>query len=274
MSPHLTSQAILWGRGSYKITLPFFYDNVREDLEKGGMLSEEDNQTVTEINVDSFEEFHNHVQDVLPFGVIFRGMRDISWDLTPSFGRHWRAAQDLGMSKADFLNVEGDMIRLFRKESARYLGFMPKDVWEVWSMAQHHGLPTRLLDWTFNPLVGLFFAVEKPFDGDSVVYALHMPDKYLSIKEEETLHPLSVTEVRTYEPSHQTHRVNAQSAIFAVQPDPTEPLSHPNLHRIRIRNNTRQQMRRTLFKYGVTRKLLFPGLDGIADWLKQMRFEW
>lgn len=255
----------------------------------------EHRRTIPEYKVDSFEQFHSYAQAQFHYGVTYRGMKNIHWPLVPSIGQYWPLAQRRGLSKADFRRVESDIMRIFRKESARYLDYVPKDGWEVWSIAQHHGLPTRFMDWTYNSLVALFFAVEQPFDEDSVVYALDIPTAEISIFEEESgadvlreipdsvreivspntvaLYPLGVREIRTYEPSHRTHRVNAQSGIFTVQPDPTEPLWHPSLQRIRIANSARQQIKGVLFDYGITRKLLFPGLDGIADWLKQMRFE-
>jgi hypothetical protein len=143
------------------------------------------------------------------------------------------------------------------------------------------------MDWTYNPLVALFFAVEESFSDDSVVYALRIPSVHISIREEQTTHPLSIQGVRTFEPSHgDTPRVHAQSAVFTVQQHPTIPLeahstpdaSHPLadtelITRIRIKSHARMRIKHALFNYGVTRKQLFPGLDGLADWLRYMRFD-
>lgn len=223
--------------------------------------------------VGSFEEFHSVVNTQFHYGWMYRGMKDIGWKLIPSIGRYWPRFVEQGLDKADFLRVESDTIRIFRKQAARYLPRVPEDGWEVWSIAQHHGLPTRLMDWTYNPLVALFFAVEQPFDADSVIYALGMPKGDISIQEERMLHPLEITEeVRSYEPSHDMARVNAQSAVFTIQGDPRTPLWAPGLRRIRISNSARAPIKRVLFNYGITRKLLFPELDGIADWLIQMKF--
>lgn len=263
--------------------------------------------------VDSFEQFHS-LASKYEYGVIYRGMKDIDWALIPSIGRWIHSYQEIGLdveqARQQLELDESNVMKIFRKESAAHLGYMPQDGWEVWSIAQHHGVPTRLLDWTYSPLVALFFAVEEEqHDGDSVVYALHGQGTNISILEETSGdikdHPLSTRGFRTYEPSHSTARVRAQFACFTVQQDPTVPLEthrpfgrldaeldhfgtlRPGVlkslieaplaqttgfWRIRIKSSARQQIRVTLFKYGITRKLLFPELDGIADWLKYMKW--
>jgi hypothetical protein len=235
-------------------------------------MSENDTGAVTEYTVDSFEQFHSVVSTQFQYSTLYRGMKDIDWKLTPSFGRYWPAFKQQGADKREFLKIEGQAIRIFRKQSAHLLGYMPEDGWEVWSIAQHHGLPIRLLDWTLSPLVGLFFAVEEPWDGDSVVYALKIQD-HISLIEEAKLHPLGVDRVTAFEPSHQTPRVRAQSAMFTIQPDPTVPLWAPGLQRVRIKNAARSSIMDTLFAYGITRKMLFPELDGLAEWLIQLKLK-
>jgi hypothetical protein len=233
-----------------------------------------DGTDTPEYAVSSFEEFHSLISTHFRYGFMYRGMKDIGWELKPSIGRYLPLLESRGFDKARLLTIESEMIRIFRMQSARFLGYLPKDGWEVWSIAQHHGLPTRLMDWTFNPLVALFFAVEEAFEEDSVVYALELPGGHVGIQGEEKLHPISVTEVLAYEPSHQTARVHAQSAIFTVQPDPTKSLWAPELQRIRIKSSARTPIEQVLFNYGIIRKLLFPELDGLADWLKRMKFPW
>lgn len=254
--------------------------------------------------IDDLRQFHEVISEH-EYGTIYRGMTNIEWSLRPSIGRYVDWYMDQGFGEEDAKDKvqldESNVMKIFRKESAAHLGYLPNDGWEVWSIAQHHGVPTRLLDWTYSPLVALFFAVENgEHQGDSVVYAIFGQGTDISILEETddwiVGHPLSTQGFRTYEPSHDTGRVRAQSACFTVQEDPTVPLDDhkpfgrmsleddvgplidrplnqsTGFWRIRIRGYARQQMRAMLFKYGITRKLLFPELDGMADWLKYMKW--
>jgi len=243
--------------------------------------------------VDSLDKFLALVSVKGAYGTLYRGMRNAEWKLIPSVGRYLPDYEARGLTRDYLLKDESAAMRIFRKQCAAHLGYIPKDGWEVWSIAQHHGLPTRLMDWTYSPLVGLFFAVEDPWDGDSVVYFLRIPEAYISIMEEEgrsqqgirRSHPLGIKGVRVYEPSYDTPRIHAQSAMFTVQEDPTHPLEEhvphgysapliesENMWRIRIENSARSQMRVALFNLGITRKLLFPELDGLADWLGYMKW--
>ena len=103
---------------------------------------------------------------------IYRGMADESWNLVPSLNRV--CGHDL--------SLETQVFRSFRKygyaELAEYSGF-----WKLLPVAQHHGLPTRLLDWTYSPLVAAHFATEDTscYDCDGVIWCLDVTDfrKYM-----------------------------------------------------------------------------------------------
>ena len=93
----------------------------------------------------------------------FRGQLNAMWTLQPSVRRH-----------AQWMDAEVQMLNRFRQLTVSRVPNPPHqdDDWGWVCLAQHHRLPTRLLDWTENPLVALFFAVEKDEDQDGRVFAL------------------------------------------------------------------------------------------------------
>ena len=89
---------------------------------------------------------------------MFRGQSDVTWPLIPSIARMFDK-----LDGYENWNVfEDDILQRFRKYSTPFINKTPINRFEWMVIAQHHGLPTRLLDWTTNPLKGLFFAVENP----------------------------------------------------------------------------------------------------------------
>jgi hypothetical protein len=82
--------------------------------------------------------------------VWFRGHADVSWNLEPSLSR-------LGK-----LNIEVQLIKQFKQNAHQFLErSSPLSEYDWIFLMQHYGVPTRLLDWTENPLIGLYFAVEE-----------------------------------------------------------------------------------------------------------------
>src|SRR5215218_1482907 len=94
---------------------------------------------------------------------LFRGQAGKKWPLSPSAGRD-QCVGSAGYRRADEYNLLKDFVR----EAKRYVesGFSEL---EWLALAQHHGLPTRLLDWSTNPLVAAWFACEKEENTDDGV---------------------------------------------------------------------------------------------------------
>ncbi len=223
----------------------------------------------------------------------FRGLSDSSYVLKNSFLRNSGNNADL----------EYHLLRNFRKYS------MSKDVqlrgsfWRSLVMAQHHGLPTRLLDWTYSPFVAMHFATAntEKFDIDGVIWKIDFvrvnklisePLKsQLSLEKcnaftiemlEENIMSLSdldskigKSQVIFFEPPSIDQRIVNQFAFFSVTSEPTAILDnwliqHPELYRrIIIPKELKWEVRDKLDQANITERVLFPGLDGLARWLKR-----
>ncbi len=224
--------------------------------------------------------------------LVYRGVADQSWGLETSLMR-------LG---GDFVNIERPMLRSFRKYAEP--GSIPaRTIWVELSVAQHHGLPTRLLDWTISPRVALHFATseEKYYDKDAAIWCIDvvrarsiLPDPLREVLQREYAFIFSVemldfikslgefddlaehgSFVLFFEPPSLDARIVNQGAIMAVMPGATLVLSeflrdHPMLyHRIIIPKEIKWEVRDKLDQDNVTERMLFPGLDGLSCWLKR-----
>jgi FRG domain len=119
----------------------------------------------TEIRVASWPDALSCLTELDPFH-IFRGQSDAAWTLKTSierchfFGKNYR--------------VEKDFLKDFQRGACTYLASLPApdDTLSWLSLMQHHGAPTRLLDFTHSPYVATYFALENAVT-DAAVWAIH-----------------------------------------------------------------------------------------------------
>ncbi len=237
-----------------------------------------------------YHDSFNNTLERFRSGYVYRGMEDINYDLTTTLNR-------LGES-----HLEKHLLRNFRKYS-QIVDDENKSIWNWLALAQHHGLPTRLLDWTYSPLVALHFATANfmNFKKDGVIWAVnyvdakhYLPDQLSCVIEEEGSHiftaemldravhqlpDLQKLKKQEYaiflEPPSIDQRIVNQYAVFSMVSDPNVIISHwlqhtkINYFKIIIPCELKWEIRDKLDQANINERVLFPGLDGLATWLKR-----
>jgi hypothetical protein len=156
----------------------------------------------------------------------------------------------------------------FQRYIPAYSSIGISDLWQVMALAQHHGLPTRLLDWTSNPLVAIFFACEGVSDGDSAVWIVWGFDEQPPLPSS----PTDIDQIFHVAPLVISPRIQAQSGEFTVHPS-SEPISefltvNDQILKIRISKSRRLRILLQLDLIGINRRSLFPDLGGLAQYLR------
>jgi hypothetical protein len=231
---------------------------------------------VETVTVESLEAFTGFVERSFNGGseVLFRGQpRDMP--LVPSLARERLASGNL-------LDAERAMLDEFRRHSIAHLRVLPPTLWDWVALAQHHGLPTRLLDWTLNPLTSLWFAVRRPPHGNTngVVWVLcPAADDYARDDEKDAF---PTDRHRVYAPVHVSDRIIAQGAWSTIhhassEPPHFEPFEESEefgqkLIKVVIPPGRFAHFRTYLNRYGVNSASIFPGLDGICEYVRWKHF--
>src|ERR1051325_817142 len=101
----------------------------------------------------------------------FRGECDERWPLYSSISRY---LQNFGVAPEAWPEQEGRIIRIFKRKAHQFLDKPPEtdDDFQWLALMQHHGAPTRLIDFTWSPYVAAFFALERTLE-DGVVWAMN-----------------------------------------------------------------------------------------------------
>jgi FRG domain len=203
-------------------------------------------------------------------GTCYRGQAN-TWQLVPKVGRIKNPGAH-HLYKSDFPT---SLFNQFNSQARPYFAEANLNTWERLGIAQHHGLPTVLLDWSQNPLVALWFAVlEKPStkDWQPIVWRFSsFEDFTLDISVEE---PFSIERTGFYLPASVTPRIAAQAGLFSAHrfirsrgsymPMEENNYFKRSLEPIYVDRKSREVLLAELENIGVHTANLFPGMDGIA----------
>ncbi len=229
---------------------------------------------------------------------VFRGQRQADWKLRTSLER---AAEHFPGKLRDPAVAEERLRREFRRRLHHYVRDIPerKDKLEWFALMQHHGAPTRLLDFTYSVYVAVYFAVEHA-DHDCAVWAINttwsldrskelVPDTegrdYLTgLIDEQISEDFDKVFMGTppiplacaVNPFRLNERLTVQNGVFMCPGDISKGFEanlctlrgyekRENVLKLVIPRSLREEAVEDLFRLRITRATLFPGLDGFAQ---------
>ncbi len=253
-------------------------DETRSDDAASTSEASEPTQTTITSVAELLDALRQHSANEI---IWYRGHTSSGWDLLPSIARPPRS-----------IDAELTVLKRFKQNAYPFLSSPPSTEWEWLFLMQHYGAPTRLLDWTESPLIGLYFAVDDhESTQDGCVWALR-PIKLNEIARLMPSHPLDIPlfgqddELNNYLPSHvhltpgmqsntpaaaiaprQFERVVAQMGSFTITQRDQTPLQ--NLHgdhliQYLVPAAIKEAIREELRYLRVTRLTVFPELTNVA----------
>ena len=213
------------------------------------------------LSQEKWHEFLSFLDRHMHSRWVFRGQPSEAWDLRPSAGRG---------ARYDPL-FEERVFRAFRKDARLHMHMPETSDWDWLALGQHFGLPTRLLDWSTNPLVACFFALmdETHNKLNAVVYAYPLDEKQI-VDPATWPSPFEIEKVGFLLPSSLAPRISSQRGLFSVHPRPDEAWRPSEIenHRFIIPAEFRFTFQRKLFRMGVDAAHIWANLEGVCGSLK------
>ena len=214
------------------------------------------------------------------------------------FRGHQKIVEDSPLTPKVFRNYndffEPYFIHEFIRYGHSYTNDFPVDNIRILFLMQHYGLPTRLLDWTENILVALFFTLNelefdnsdgelwilnpeflnsltvKDFDYDNAVnYIVNEPFLNSNSKIVKDNNDKKIENPIAIWPNHFDKRMIAQQSLFTIHNANSSKIidlisSNENIERVIIPKEMKTVFRRTLYEIGISERILFPDLEGLA----------
>jgi hypothetical protein len=217
--------------------------------------------------IKNLSDLIKKVSELQPGTWLYRGHSKSTWKLQCSLDREHCVLKRGPQSREAY---EREIFEQFKLRSLPYLKSMPRDDWEWLALAQHHGLPTRLLDWTRNPLVALYFAVEQSSGDEDAVIIVYLHNA--PPVDSRSVTPFEINRIELYQPAHLFERVAAQYSVFTAEPGAPEPDDKRMGRKVeqwQISAFAAPLIRKEIQRLGFSRAKLFPNLDSICFELKE-----
>jgi hypothetical protein len=234
----------------------------------------------------------------------FRGQANAEWSINSKLSRY---LTDFNVNKEAWEFQEERILRIFKRKAHLFLNHIPPDDddFQWLALMQHHGTPTRLIDFTWSPYVAAFFALEQATT-NAAIWAVFPPN--INYSPEQRIRAGSVIDApsrwigtpgnyKKYflpstsafavigEPEIMNQRLIAHAGTFVVPGKIDEPLETILLDFecdqdivLKIELDTasiRKEAMRDLYYSNITQATLFPGIDGMARSLAyELEFHW
>lgn len=223
-------------------------------------------------NVSSFREFQDIILDIpTDHFILYRGQAQDK-ALLPKIARyHLKDAEE----------TEREMLEDFQRRSLHLIDYHPGNSWDWLALAQHHGMATRLLDWTENSLIALWFSMATKDEMGveySVVWGFKVPKEDI-VNSTEDKDPFKGGMTKVFKPNHITKRISAQFGWFTIHKFNSEKKFVPfeensqyseRLFKIKIDSKCFADCKRRLHNFGINSASMYPDIDGLAkhvEWL-------
>lgn len=240
-------------------------------------------ESIQDIKRDQFLNFKNDF--------VYRGLSSSDYFLETSLKRNCKKN----------MNFEKSLLRNFLKHMPSEFREKVDSIWDVMVLGQHHGLPTRLLDWSHSPLIALHFATAENMNKDSIVWKVSiidankgLPNGLTSTLIPESKHIFTLEDLKKFtkgnnneleyfdnniknsilffSPPNLDDRIAFQRSIFSITKldiSMEDFLTNGDIiaYKYIIPHKIKWFFRDFLDHANISERILFPGLDGLCKWL-------